>query len=323
MSEGDITEFGTMQKFEDENSDEDTPAQIKTVVTSRPSFSVKLALAFAGLAAILAVLITIIAISLGAASVQKSLCAPPDASNVSPPPPTAAAVTSKPLQQKPAGDSSNCGYGVWKRIAYINMSDPTQQCPKAWRGYTTPVRSCGRPVTSRSTCAAVFFSASGMQYTRVCGRAIGYQKGSPDGFGSTDFDTTLDGIYVDGISMTHGNPRTHIWTFAVGLYTGENRNQNNCPCEGGRQQPAFVGGNFFCSSGDHDPQIQLHKFYDQDPLWNGSNCPNTTGCPFNSPPWFSTRLPMPTTDDIEVRICGDQSTGDEDSPIQLLEIYIQ
>ena len=292
-----------MQNYEGDDSDEGIPVRMKTVVASQPSFSVKLALTFAGLVAILAILITIVAISLGAASVQKASCIPAD---------TAQPVT-----------ISNCGYGVWKRIAYINMSVPTQQCPKAWRGYTTPVRSCGRPVTARSTCATVFFSANGMQYNRVCGRAIGYQKGSPDGFGSIDFDTTLDGIYVDGISMTHGNPRTHIWTFAVGLYTGENRNQNNCPCEGGRQQPPFVGGNFFCSSGNHNPQFQVQKFYDQHPLWDGSNCPNTTGCPYNSPPWFSTRLPKTTTDDIEVRICGDQSTGDEDSPIQLLEIYVQ
>lgn len=298
-----------MQKYEGEDSDEDTRVRMKTADGTQPtSFSVKLVLLFAGLSAILAVLITIIAISLGSASVQKASC-----SNV--------ASTPAPLVVN--DDRSNCGYGTWKRIAYLNMSDPTHQCPKAWRGYSTPVRSCGRPVTARSTCAAAYFSANGMQYSSVCGRAIGYQKGSPDGFGSEDFDTTLDGIYVDGVSMTHGSPRTHIWSFGVGLYTGENRNQNNCPCEGGRQQPAFVGGNFFCSSGDHDPQFELHKFYDKDPLWNGSNCPNTTGCPFNSPPWFRTRLPVPTTDDIEVRICGDQSTGDEDSPIQLLEIYVQ
>lgn len=312
-----------MQKYEGNYSDEDIPVRMKTVVVSQPSVSVKLALAFAGLAAILAILITIVAISLGAASVQKASCTVADTFNTVPPPPTTATSNNKPQQQQPVGDGSNCGYGIWKRIAYINMSDPTQQCPKAWRGYTTPVRSCGRPVTARSTCAAVFFSANGMRYSRVCGRAIGYQKGSPDGFGSEDFDTTLDGIYADGISMTHGNPRTHIWTFAVGLYAGQNSNQNNCPCEGGRQQPPFVGGNYFCSSGNHDPQFQLDKFYGQYPLWDGSNCPNTTGCPFNSPPWFSTRLPVITNDDIEVRICGDQSTGDEDSPIQLLEIYVQ
>ena len=314
MSEGDDTGFGPMQKYEGDDSDADMPVRSKIIRTApESSFSVKLILAFAGLAAITAILITVIALAVGAASYQK-----------------AKVYASLPLStlssygsQRPPGDRSNCGYGDWVRIAYLNMSDPTQQCPRAWRGYSDPVRSCGRPVSSRSSCAAVNFSSNGKQYSSVCGRALGYQKGSPDGFGSTDFDTTLDGIYVDGISMTHGSPRTHIWTFATGLYTGENRNANNCPCEGGRQQPDFVGGNFFCGSGDRTTPFDYNKFYNQDPLWNGANCPNTTGCPFNSPPWFSTRLPVPTNDDIEVRICGDQGTGNEDTPLQFLEIYIQ
>ena len=311
--------FNRLQK--DDDSDEEV--RVKTVVAPETSFKVKVVLGVVGFAAVIAVLITIVAVAIGAASYEKAKISASMTSTPTPVSPPASPITPTNNPLKPLGDSSNCGYGDWKRIAYINMSDPTQQCPQSWRGYTTPVRSCGRPVTSRSTCATVYFSPKGMQYSRVCGRALGYQKGSPDGFGSTDFDTTLDGIYVDGISMTHGNPRTHIWTFAVGLYTSENINANNCPCEGGRVQPDFVGGNFFCGSGDHDPHIQNQRFYDQDPLWDGSRCPNTTGCPFNSPPWFSTRLPMSTTDDVEVRICGDQSTGDEDTPLAFLEIYIQ
>ena len=322
MSKGDTTGFGPMQKYEGDDSDVDMPVRAKTgrAATPEASFSVKLILAFAGLAAIIAILITVIALAVGAASYQKAkiyATLPPSTSSSSSP------STNSYSSQRPPGDRFNCGYGDWVRIAYLNMSDPSHQCPRAWRGYMDPVRSCGRPVTSRSSCAAVYFSANGKQYSSVCGRALGYQKGSPDGFGSTDFDTTLDGIYVDGISMSHGSPRTHIWTFAAGLYTGENRNPNNCPCEGGRQQPGYVGGNFFCGSGDHTAPFEYNKFYDQDPLWNGANCPNTTGCPFNSPPWFSAKLPVPTYDDIEVRICGDQGTGNEDSPLQFLEIYIQ
>ena len=307
-------ESGAEFDMEKDSSDDDTPVKLKVVPSTQASFSVKLTLAFVGVAAVLALLITVVAISLGAASVQRaSLLATPSAT------PSTPATTTPPA---PLDDSSNCGFGVWKRIAYLNMSDPTQQCPTGWRGYSTPVRSCGRPVTARSTCAPVYFSTNGMQYSRVCGRLTGYQKGSPDGFASTDFDTSIDGIYLDGVSMTHGNPRTHIWSFAVGLFTGENRHDNNCPCEGGRMQPGFVGGNFFCNSGDHDAGVE-GTFYDQDPLWSGRNCPNTTGCPFNSPPWFSTKLSRSTMDDIEVRICGDESSGNEDAPIQLLEIYVQ
>ena len=43
----------------------------------------------------------------------------------------------------------------------------------------------------------------------------------------------------------------------------------------------------------------------------------------NTLPWFSVDLPDSTSDDIEVHICHNQATTDEDSPIQLLELYIQ
>ena len=43
----------------------------------------------------------------------------------------------------------------------------------------------------------------------------------------------------------------------------------------------------------------------------------------NTPPWFSVQLPAPTNDKIQVSICGDQSTTDEDTPVELIEIYVQ
>ena len=36
--------------------------------------------------------------------------------------------------------------GPWTRIAYLNMSDPTHQCPPGFRLYTSNgVRACSRP----------------------------------------------------------------------------------------------------------------------------------------------------------------------------------
>ena len=225
---------------------------------------------------------------------------------------------------------SECGDGQWKRIAYFDMSDLAQECPRGWRGYTSPVRCCGRPVSDRSSCPAVFYETYGYQYSKVCGRAKGYQQGSPDGFASIvnaePSTETVNGIYVDGVSVTHGNPRRHIWTFAVGVHEkgpGNVNNHNNCPCDGGASPPDFVGNNYFCETGDDTPNVQLHRFYDDDPLWDGYDCHNTTCCLLNGPPYFSVQVDSPTTDAIEVRICGDQRTGDEDSPIALLELYVQ
>ena len=41
----------------------------------------------------------------------------------------------------------HCGDGLWHRIAHLNMSNPSQKCPPAWREYngTSNIRVCGRP----------------------------------------------------------------------------------------------------------------------------------------------------------------------------------
>lgn len=38
--------------------------------------------------------------------------------------------------------------------------------------------------------------------------------------------------------------------------------------------------------------------------------------------WFVTELIKPSSDDIEVRICGSESTDNEDTPIEVMEIYV-
>ena len=59
--------------------------------------------------------------------------------------------------------SCHCGSIGWRRVAYLNMSDPTQTCPPAWELITTPRRSCARPsnATTRS-CYSVMFTVEGI-----------------------------------------------------------------------------------------------------------------------------------------------------------------
>ena len=42
----------------------------------------------------------------------------------------------------------------------------------------------------------------------------GYQKGSSDAFAGS-LGSTIDGPYVDGVSITRGSPRQLIWTYAI------------------------------------------------------------------------------------------------------------
>ena len=40
-----------------------------------------------------------------------------------------------------------------------------------------------------------------------------YQKGTPDGF--IPNSQSVDGIYVDGVSITLGLPHKYVWTYAA------------------------------------------------------------------------------------------------------------
>ena len=49
----------------------------------------------------------------------------------------------------------HCGTGFWWQMAYLDMTDPSQQCPSAWREYNTSgVRACGRQPNSTGSCSA-------------------------------------------------------------------------------------------------------------------------------------------------------------------------
>ena len=223
---------------------------------------------------------------------------------------------------QPYSKQTMCGDGLWYHIAHLNMSDPTEQCPSTWREYNTSgVRACGRPVSSEGTCAAHIYTTDHGQYSRVCGRIIGYQVASPDAFHS---NKNIDEGYADGVSITHGHPRTHIWSYISGV-TENGTAFYICPCaySNATQPPSFVDDNYYCESGV-PVTWEPDTLYSMDKLWDGQQCENEgTCCTTKSPPWFSVELPNPTSDDIEVRICGDEETSNEDTPIELLELYIQ
>ena len=216
-----------------------------------------------------------------------------------------------------------CGPGEWRRVAYLNMSDPTQQCPSAWREYNTGgVRACGRPGTSGESCAATTYSID-FQYRRVCGRVVGYQFGDPDGF-HTDFDIDNNMVFADGVSITHGSPRKHLWTYAAGVLEGAEINLlSNCPCSSnpGKKAPSFVESNYYCESGNPTNHFSEHQLYPSDKLWDGLQCEGSCCTGTITPLWFKVQLSTTTSDDIEVRICCNESTSNEDTPVELIELY--
>ena len=232
-----------------------------------------------------------------------------------------------PLLQLP--NNFSCGGSTgWRRVAYLNMSDPYNRCPSVWQEITTPHRVCGRKSASTASCEGLNYTIGGEQYNQVCGRIIGYQIGSPGSF--LGVDRLIDSYYLDGVSVTHGSDRQHIWSFAAGGDEGNGTtNTHTCPCvaksNNDKEIPSFVEHNYFCESGLTQWNGTSGVFWPNgDPLWDGQNCGSaSTCCTFNSPPWFDVQLLSPTTDDIEVRICGDNGITDEDTPIQFMELYVK
>ena len=216
------------------------------------------------------------------------------------------------------------GTAGWRRVVYLDMTDPNTNCPSGWQLTGHSKRTCGRvSITGRLTCDSVTFPVSGGDYTRVCGRIKAYQYDWTDAFQAYDVGlrTTIDGAYVSGVSLTHGSPRQHIWTFAAGATVNEPTWDDACPCDATIDItiPPFVGGDYFCESGAESVQRIL---FSDNPLWDGEGCSaNSTCCSFNSPPYFTKQLPSPTTDDIEARICQWQRI--EDTPIEFMELYVQ
>ena len=215
-----------------------------------------------------------------------------------------------------------CGEGIWYRVAYLNMADSSQQCPSAWRLYNSDqYRACGRPVSRSQSSPATFYTTN-RQYSKVCGRVTAIQVASPDGFHPSN---GIDGVYMDGVSITNGSPRNHIWTF-VGSYSETATGTNACPCDSpfGTRPQSFVGSNYYCESGN-PTQNWVGRVFPNDKLWDGEQCSHEGTCctGTNTPPWFSVNLSSPTSDDFEVRIMGTESTTNEDTPIELIEIYVQ
>ena len=60
---------------------------------------------------------------------------------------------------------------------------------------------------------------------------------------------SLNTYYVEGVSVTHGSPRQHIWTFATGVDEQTRYSYGICPCVtrsiAGSRIPSFVGQNYF------------------------------------------------------------------------------
>ena len=107
---------------------------------------------------------------------------------------------------------------TWIRVAELDISDPSSQCPvNLILNTSNGVRLCMTMMRSRG-CSSVFFSTHNVTYSKVFGKIRAYQYDGTNAFNPFNRGNgTIDEPYVDGISLTYGHPRQHIWTFAADL----------------------------------------------------------------------------------------------------------
>ena len=123
-------------------------------------------------------------------------------------------------------------------------------------------------------------------------------------------------------------PYKRIWSSANGVNLLSTRPEDNCPCNNNTvyDAPSFVGSDYYCETGDHDYQCCDYEFlFSNDTLWDGQQCPGEEApcCTHPNMPWFNKTLNETTTEDIELRVCGGQKVTDEDTLLQVIELFVR
>ena len=184
------------------------------------------------------------------------------------------------------------GVKNWMHVLRFNMRNQQQECPSdSFRLVKSGgLRLCGRK-SSRPGCASMYISKNNYAYREVSGSLIGYKYNTVRGFDCPN--CTLDEAYVDGFSITYGqrrHGRKHVWTYYM-------------PCAGTR--PEFVGRNCYCQSIPDSRSRQVSTT----PLFDRKK--------------FYFELPQPTTQPLELRICGNHDTSVADSLLHFIVLYIK
>ena len=217
--------------------------------------------------------------------------------------------------------------GGWTRIADLDTSRG-DDCPTGWTKITTPdnpphpaIDVC-RPPSNIPGCYSTSYTVNGLSYQKVCGKVRGYQKGSTDAFAQRITQgKSINGPYCEGVSITTGSNRKHVWTFAVGY---ETEGVSNCPCASTSGDPAqpFVQDHYYCEPG---AGLDLEVYFTNNPLWDGIGCTsaNNNCCTNVAMPWFLRKFPTSVQEDVEVRICVDQGFSDESVMVDVVQLFVQ
>lgn len=208
----------------------------------------------------------------------------------------------------------------WMKLLDLDMRRAHSHCPEGLLQMNSPRRACAN--SDGYGCDSLTLSTHGVPYRRVCGMASGYQYRTPDAFlryGCPLCENNISAAYLDGVSITYGSPRTHIWSYTAAWSEDGHASHPippKCPCAEGStlQSPVFVGQDYYCVQGGGSD------------MWGGGECGavgQQSCCQHPDLPWFCKELAEPTTQDMEVRLCIDQGTEDENVFVERMQLLVQ
>ena len=144
------------------------------------------------------------------------------------------------------------------RVAYLDMTNCNHQCPSGLRHRTDSNKRTCVKYSDPAGCSSVTFSTTTSGFQSVWESHSIPSIHYTDAFAHYGLDggpVNINSPYVDGVSLTHGNPRRHLWTFAAALDEVGTNPHSSCHCTNtntasrARQPPAFVGNDYFCDTG--------------------------------------------------------------------------
>lgn len=203
--------------------------------------------------------------------------------------------------------------GGWQLV--VDYDPTTSGCPAPW-SYVAGVGGCAiASPTCGDNIAGQSFSSPLGSYREVRIYIEGRQFFSTDAFRVEN--PLLNGVYVDGVSITWGAPRRHVFTFASGLFKTKSA-PGSCPCQGGQAAPAFVNDNWTCDSGNLDT-AGYPPIWQSVPLWDGDS--EGPDCKKPAAGWYEVALKEAASGPLEVRLMTDQC--DENVAFTRLKLYVR
>ena len=190
--------------------------------------------------------------------------------------------------------------GGWTRIAYLNMSDCSANCPPGFRLYQSgTVGACGRQSSNNGGCQSVKFP-SYSNYSQMCGRVVEYQMLWIKLVEQDLRQIMISIVVMLMVSVSHMvlvvNISGHLSPDILKMFKSQ---MLIVPVliNGTRQTVQyFIGSDYFCEFDNPVAQWQA-KLYTADPLWDGNGCDSLerTCCQTPGLPWFHKVLNSTTT----------------------------